>query len=271
MKKRLLLACAFSACISCQLIADPVTITIDGTLAPNIFGSPSFSAWEQNEFYALQNGLSTYGAAGPTQFNAISTAPVSQNIATGFPSWLGQADPGTAFGPAYANELGNRATFGLFINGNGNKISISELSFSATSTDPGNNLGFAFGPSSYNYSQDYVGLIYGPGGSVTQVTSGPNTQLVDAIVGRGSGNTYAAYETDPGATDQDKINGGLAGIGPYDFTGGYDLTDNTGAQIATASDTITFTSSVPDHVSTASIFGLAMIGLVGFRRRLQTA
>ena len=108
-----------------------------------------------------------------------------------------RADPAAAFGAGYGAEEGNRMHFGLLVLGNGTQFSISELSFAATSTDPGNALAFGYA-GGYGYSTGYVGLNYGPDGIKGTaddflVTSGPNTQLVDELYGRGSGNSFAAY------------------------------------------------------------------------------
>jgi hypothetical protein len=118
---------------------------------------------------------------------------------TGFPSWNGIVDPGTAFGPEYASELGRRFSFGLAIEGDGaTRFSISQLSFKGVTDDPTHMLDFHFAAGSYGYSSEYRGLDYGPDrmrGTADDVwiTSGVNTQLVDAIYGRRSGNGIAAY------------------------------------------------------------------------------
>jgi len=103
-------------------ICDNVGITVTPWLAPNKFGSPSFTPAEANAVAAMQQGLSTNGAAGPAQFNA-QTTPVtsSQVVVTNFNSWMGDINPAATFGAAYANELGNRMTFGLAVNGTGRR------------------------------------------------------------------------------------------------------------------------------------------------------
>ena len=63
-----------------------------------------------------------------------------------FPSWLGLINPGAAFGASYATEYGNRLHFGVRITGNGRKISISMLTFEATSNDSDNLLGLRLWP-----------------------------------------------------------------------------------------------------------------------------
>lgn len=244
-----------------------VTITVTPSSAPNGFGSPSFSGWVSNALYAQVHGLTTYGAAGPTQYNAApSTMAISDNVVTGFNSWKGSANPSGDYGAAYGSEYGNRLHFGIFINGNGHQISISQLSMNAVSTDPGNTLAFSFNTGDYNYNSDYQGILAGTDGIVgtgddIYINSGPNTQLVDAIVGRGSGNAWDIYDTDPGATRQDKIGGVSAKFGlpttPFDFTMTYSL--STGE---TGSGTVTFNTPEP-----ASLALLGMGGMLLMKRR----
>jgi hypothetical protein len=246
-----------------------LTITVTPSVAPNAFGSPSYGAYVSNAVSALENGLSSYGdPTSPSYYQALANGAQitpDQVLVSGFPSWLGTADPGTAFGPAFANELGNRLHFGLTILGNGQQFSISELSFTATSSDPSNSLGFSFGTGSYNYSNDYVGVIFGTGGAPnTYITSGPNTQLVDAIYGRGSGNAFPVYSTDPGATDQDKLNNALATIPDMTFTGTYTIDGATGS--ASVDVVATPEPSTLISAGTAVLFGLAYA-----RRRRRAA
>jgi hypothetical protein len=217
-----------------------LVISVTPSLAPNAFGSPSYNDYVTNAVTALETGASSNGTPNtPSYYQAIadgSTIDANQVVVTGFPSWLGQADPGTAFGAAFANELGNRLLFGLSAveSSSADKFAIADLSFTATSSDPGNSLGFGFAQGSYNYSSDYVGVIYGAGGAsdvagYTFVTSGPNTQLVNAVFGRGSGNAYEALSSDPGATDQDKINNVIASIPSGTFSGTYTLDGVSGS------------------------------------------
>ncbi|HLK68505.1 MAG TPA: hypothetical protein VKU19_33965 [Bryobacteraceae bacterium] len=192
MRKSLLL---LALVIGLSVHASAVNILVFPSVAPNAYGSPSYADYVNNAVTALENGQTSAGIpATPSYYQQQSTIGIDQMIVTNFPSWLAQADPGTVFGSAFANELGNRPLFGVIINGDGQKISIDQLTFTASSNDPGNLLGFTFGAGSYNYSSNYVGIINGPGGP-TYITSGPNTQLVDEIVGRGSGNAEAALCT----------------------------------------------------------------------------
>ena len=183
-----------------------ITIDVTPSLAPNAFGSPNWNGYVSNSVYALMNGLSTYGSAGSPDYYSTIIGPIQarDNIVTGFNSWRGDANPGVTYGAAYAGEYGTRVHFGLHIDGHGTQFSIADMSITMSSSDPGNGLGWTFAAGSYNYSSSYVGVIHDPSGDIF-VTSGPNTQLVDELFARGSGNAYDVYMSDPGATPQDKI------------------------------------------------------------------
>ena len=246
-----------AAAPSTQAIPSPaITIYVIPSSAPNAFGSPNYSAWNDNAVYALENGLVSHGDPGSPSYytQAPLVMSVMNNIVTGFPSWNGAAQPAGA----YASELGNRLQFGLDVRGNGTKISIDQLGFSGVSTDAGNTLAFSWAAGTYGYSASYVGWDYGADGirgtaDDSFITGGASSQLVDELVGRGSGNAWAAYETDPGTTDQERIDNAALGLGssPFDFTGTYTLGPAQG------SATITF-MPVPEP----SIFALAGFGCV---------
>ena len=265
------------------------TIMVFPSVAPNAYGSPSYPGYVSNAIFALENNLSTNGTPGtPEYYEQVSSIAPSQVVATGFPSWLGQADPGTVFGAPFAGELGNRPLFGVVIDGNGTQFSISQLSFLASSNDPGNMLGFSYGAGHYQYSSDYVGIIFGgigifgpvgPVGSVgpvglfgpgqaTFVTSGPDTQLVDEIVGRGSGNADAAYC--PGCTiaQQQAAIDALAPsfAGMTTFAGTYTLTDFGGGVLATGSGSFDVTPEPASFV----LVGAAMLAWGIARRKLRS-
>jgi hypothetical protein len=217
---------------------DGISITVIPALAPNAYGSPNWSAWVSNATTAIRNGYASYGdPASPSYYQrAPGVIPVTNNIVTGFPSWNGLADPGTVFGAAYAQELGNRLQFGIDVKGGTNLISISQLSFTAHSSDPDNALDFTFAQGSYNYSQSYVGIIYGDGGNDTYITSGPSTQLVNEIVGRGSGNAWDTYDTSGNiASQQSNIVycASQAGTLPFSFSGTYTLGGVSGSNSVT--------------------------------------
>jgi len=255
------------ACLSAALafVAQAqITIDVTPSLAPNAFGSPYWNDYVSNAVTALMNNDGTYGnPALPSYYSKITgPIPIQDNIVTGFNSWLGDANPGTDFGPNFANEYGNRVHFGIHIDGHGQQFSISQLQLIGSSSDAGNGLGFEFGLGTYNYSSSYVGVIHGPSGD-TFITSGPNTQLVDEVYGRGSGNAYAVYLSDPGATNQDKINNFLATLSPYSFTEQYTLFYSGGSNpLAFGEGSVQLVTPEP-----ASLIALGIGAVSLFRRR----
>lgn len=237
-------------------------------LAPNAYGSPSFGQFVTNSITALQNGDSAYGDPNsPTYYQQRASATYQDTIVTGFPSWLGQIDPATAFGANYTNELGNRITFSGFIDGHGTQFSISELGFSAVATgndtltfgcgygDPG------FCAGQYNYSPSYVGEIDGVGGP-QYITSGANTQLVDKLWMRGSGNSMPAYcsGTCDAADQTAAIQAAVAAIyGTQTFTGTYTLQSD--ADSVQGAGTFIFTDAPTPEPSTLGCLGFGLLAL----------
>ena len=276
--------------LSAQVAGDPppssVSISVFATMAPNGDGSPSYVSWATNGIYALENGLISYGPAGPTQFNITSAPlPLTDNVVTGFPSWMGQANPSAP----YDQEYGTRASFAVVFNGNGSLITVDDIGAFGTTND-NNALGFDFPENSilsgdWSYSYRRIGIVYNnnvdTSGGVTTVTSGDG--LVNEILYVGAGDSFPAYlgdDPNPGATDQDIINYDLSAagpwglIGPYNFTGTFTYGDPNvnGIYTDSASATFVFTSA-PDGGSTLLLLGLGLAGLgvLGLRRnRLES-
>ena len=239
--------------------AQGITITVIPALAPNVYGSPNWDAWVSNATTAIANGYASYGdPSSPSYYQrAPAVISVTNDIVTGFPSWNGQADPGDVFGANFSQEEGNRLQFGIDIKGGTNLISISQLSFSAHSSDPGNTLDFSFAQGSYNYSSSYVGIIYGSGGARTYITSGPATQLVNEIVGRGSGNAWDTYDTSGNIASQQSnivLCASQVSDQPFNFTGTYTIGGVSGSNSVTLNPVVTNSGPVLSGGITISVF-----------------
>ncbi len=257
--------------------ASSITINVYPALAPNAFGSPSYPAWQTNTVSAMMNNGASTGTVGtPSYFEQNSNVTTSEVVVTGFPSWLGEVDPGTSFGAGYTSELGNRMTFPVWVNGGGEQFSISQMGFEATSSDPFNGLGFAFAPGNYNYSAGYVGLDYVDGvkgnGNDVLVTGGANTKLVNELFGRGSGNSFAAYCPLCNFTDQQTaINNVAAYPGEdFSFTGLYYILSGTN-RIVEGSGTFNVDGTpgaapVPEPASLV-LLGTGILATVARRRK----
>ena len=268
--RKILIAFAVLALAPAPALA--ATFVVTPTLAPNAFGSPSYATWASNSINCQEIGATSCGTPGdPTYYQAQSTVTAQEGIVTGFPSWKGDADPCTTYGSAFCNEYGNRMTFGLKIDGGGQMFSISDLSFAAHSSDASDALGFAFGAGGYNYSDQYVGFLKGADGQLftaddVKITSGPNTQQVDGLVGRGSGNSLAAYCTGcTTAQRQQAINDTASYFDkPTTFTGTYSLGQDSGS----GTFNIMPMGAVPEPATWAMmLLGFGGIGLMMRRKK----
>lgn len=249
----------------------PIQISIMPSIAPNSFGGAGWPGYAANALASLETSQLTAGDPWLPSYYSAQTTPVypMDLIVTDFPSWLGQAAPAEAFGPAFANEYGNRVHFGLVINGNGTKFSLSELMFTVASNDPLNLLGFTFAQGSYNYSDTYVGIIDSGNGPI-YVTGGPSTQMVDRVVGSGSGGGLTVY-CGTCTVEQQRL-AILQALPAFDgmtrLTGTYSLLDEGNGVLASASAWVDV-APVPEPGGMVLVLGgLVLIGIGMARRRV---
>lgn len=257
----LIIGLLIAICAPLSVVAQsgPVTMGVYPSSAPNVYGSPSYDGWAANAVYAIENNLATTGSAAlPTYYYRLLFMDDRDNIVTGFPSWKGHADPGAVFGASFASELGNRATFGVHIRGNGIKVKLSNLSRVMHSSDPENTFGYVSNYSAASYSTRAVGIDYVDGirgnGDDVRITSGPGTQAVDEIVFAGGGNAIDAYCSGCTIAQQqaaiDVVRDEYSGMMPFTFTMDYILLDDSGNQLAFRSGTIFFgDASLPPDLS----------------------
>jgi hypothetical protein len=267
MRKIILCVAALAAASTFSSARADIVIDVVPWLAPNVYGSPSWTDAETNAVQGMENNGAATGS-GPSAFVPQSNVTASQAIVTGFPSWMGVAGPMGA----YANEEGNRMTFAVSIFGNGTPISISELSFVMTGSGSGSGLDWTWDQGHYHYGQGWVGVRYvGPWGTPTYIASGPDDQAVDAIFGVGSGNAYDVYCPSSGCTDVAEEQALIDGVIPssgFTFTGTYFIDG--------ASGNGTFNVSAVDPVPepstwTMMIVGFCGLGFMAYRRKNNMA
>lgn len=211
--------CAISATLPGIALAQAgPSIDVFGSFAPNAYGSASWGGYVTNAIYALENGLSSVGtpSTDPTAYYQVTTAPLRYNMVTSFNSWLGQADPGTAFGPAFAAEYGNRLHFGLRIVSLGvaNMFRLEDLTFDMNSSDAGNELDFDGDFIGYTYEARRMGIDYGAdeikgtSDDIVYASGQAGTNYVNELVYVGVGNAWWPW---PG-TDQAQIDSEVARV-----------------------------------------------------------
>lgn len=240
-----------------------ITIDVVASSAPNVFGSPSWSGYLANALNSLEFGLGNLGDRNtdPTAYE-IAGATVSPGdfMVSSFNSWRGNVNPTGAF----ANELGNRMHFGLHAVGDGiTQFALENVSFSITSSDSANSLGFTGDFTGLGYSSTRFGIDWGAdrvkgGGDDIIYASGHGSTLVDEIVYVGIGNAFW-----PGGGDPDPSNpvGGaqaamddaiayVLGNAPFSITGTYNILSDTGT------DTVTV---IPAPASAVLLLGAGLL------------
>ncbi|MGH2746450.1 MAG: hypothetical protein ACRDKB_00810 [Actinomycetota bacterium] len=166
--------------------APPFAILVKPAVAPDLIASPSFPQWRDNAISSFASRRPNFGDRGtPAFFEQVRhCASPRDMVASSFKSWGATADPGSAFGPAYANETGNRLTWTYKIKDPSGQVNIAEGLTQHIAASPWrpNPLTVTL----TQYGSLTVGIRYGPDGrrgtaDDERLTSG--TGAVDEIVG----------------------------------------------------------------------------------------
>jgi hypothetical protein len=268
--KTALIGTVGSTLLAAAASAAPV-VDVFGSIAPNATGSASWPAYQTNAMNAIEGGASTAGTVGfPTYYSQL---PNNVNLLSGawvvtdFNSWMGEAPP-TSYGANYANEVGTRIHYGAHIDGNGTKFSLNQIGFKILYNDANfTDLSlFSVSAGTYVFDAGHVGLNYGDDnikgtGDDIWITGGASSQLMDEYFTRGSGFGNTVSSSDPGATNQDKIDNWISTYYGYDYytlSGTYYLDGNV---VGAATQSFN-----PEPTSLGAV-GLATMALCARRRR----
>jgi hypothetical protein len=197
------------------------TLTVRPVVAPNVFGSPSFSPFLDNAITAFHTGDRSVGS-GPSQYKEIKRITFSDLVCSSFPSWRGTADPADAYGPDYAQELGNRLHLAWRLKAyHGKKVNIANGVHYEFNAPDATGLTFTFDRTEYSSSNVGITWVGKPGGS-NDIIKTSGTGPVDEIIGLSPGNCEAASA--PGGasladqqTALDDQTDFLKGIGGFDI------------------------------------------------------
>jgi hypothetical protein len=175
-----------------------VEIRVMVSRAPNMYGNASsFDAWVDNAIEGVRAGGPAGDPATPEYFEPIETCGVEVLMVSAFPSWLGVADPGAAYGPAFSDQHGNRPHMvALIRRTDGSPIDIADVL--TVHYDPVPPIWDGDLPDLYSeYSDRIVGLDFGPdgspgGGDDERIETG--TGPVDEIVAVAPGIAWATAD-----------------------------------------------------------------------------
>lgn len=261
-------ATAFLAASIASPASHAMTITIAPSLAPNVYGSPSWSGYVSNAMTALRTGVSEIGdfETDPTAYARVEEISIVDLFVTSFASWRGEADPEAPF----ENEHGTRLHMGMAIDGEGAQFSLHDVSYNFDSTDPWDALDYAGNFSSSDYASHRIGVRVGTDGILNTaddiiIDSGSGSQLVDALYYVGAGNAFWPTP-EPGESNQDAINRTWSEIPTsFDINMSYSVGDGAGGILASATESVDVEVPLPGTLALAAA-GLGALGLTTRRR-----
>lgn len=264
---------------ACVLVAQPIV-----EVTPWVVSVNQIVAARANSFEANYYGLPSAGIPGnPDYYVPWGGGPVPiQNLtrSDSFNTWLGVVNPGSAFGPNYANERGNGLAFGFRVIGNGTKVSISQLSLSITTNHPWGM--FNFSSIFLEYSPTNIGLDYGPDGirgtaDDVWYNNAPRSQLFDEILGAGPAVSFVVYPpnhplvADQAWVDQElsfRFSTAVLGGDSFLMTAAFAYQSAEWGLIQAVNvQTISAYTPVPEPATTAVIVAGAALGIALWRRR----
>ena len=246
------------------LLAGPITVTVLPTLAPDVNGSPSWAAWQNNAIAALKSGATSYGDPSlPSYYQQQSHATYAQAALSSFHSWQGDVSPTGAF----AGEYGDRMTFSAIIAGT-DLFTLNNIGYQAVGTGS-TLLDYIWPDLTTSFGTSVIGVIYNAGGSTSYVTSGLlSSTAVDAVLlrGRGFSPTVDCYGCTAAQRQaaMDALATQLYGLTSYTMTMTLNLSDNSQVQ---GSGTFTFDGAIAPEPATTALLGGALIPLLLLGRR----
>lgn len=244
-------------------------INVYPSLAPNQFGSPSFSTYVSNALAGLQAGGASVGA-GPAAYSTVGSINASQNVVSDFPLWMGVVNPGGILN----NELGNRLHFGLVVTGAANDtFTASEVSFVGSGsflgeldfTRPTPNLQSALSSNPNLFLVD-------KGAGYVPAVSGDSTATLQGLIFVGYGNAYQILAGDfaPASPNQSDFNAAFADIPQHLFNGQYFIDRDGNVTRGTASVLVN-PQPIPEPASIVTLMGMGICGGVAMRIRRRKA
>ncbi len=253
-------------------------ITVYPSIGPNILSSPNADPYILNAIQGLQNNGAATGTPGTPSFYSTTSPsiPINHIVVTNFNSWLGHVNPGTVFGPNYANEYGNRIHFGVSVvstNLGTQEFSLSQLEGEIVSTDSNGFLNITRDFIGGSYGTDFIGVITDTNGNVIDVLDSgeAGTTPVDALYFFGLGQGFEILDTnfnDPNNLAQAEF---AALIGDPSVTSSFPFTIRGNYYLGNASGGTTVTVNGPQFIVPlpASLWIFAgAVSLLAARRKM---